>query len=264
MTAAAMAGRLIIDRQHRFFVVSAIIMGLIVFSGFATSLALGRSSFAVPVFLHIHAFFFFGWTVLYLAQNMLVGSDLVALHRRLGWLAVGWIPAMTIMGTFVTVVAVRERHSPFFFQPAYFVVMNLFLIYSFAALAVAAIVLRRRTRWHRVLMFCAMATLLAPAIGRIIPSPLFAPFTSEVTTAFVALFPIAGMIYDRRPGERIHPAWRWGLGTILATQLAIDVIGYSPLAPIIYAGVTAGSPGAIAPPMAFPPPPWAKRATPGS
>jgi hypothetical protein len=64
-----------LDHEDRFFIRSAIGMTLVVFAGFSFQLAMGRSSFALPIFLHIHAFFFFGWTVLYLTQNVLAGPE---------------------------------------------------------------------------------------------------------------------------------------------------------------------------------------------
>jgi len=261
MATATMARASGIDREHRFFITSAIVMTLVIISGFGLSLAMGRSSFAVPAFLHVHAFIFFGWTFLYLTQNLLVGTGWVGLHRQLGWLAVGWIPAMVAMGTYVTIAAARSLHVPFFFQPAYFVVMDPLALYVFAGLATAAIVMRRRTFWHRRLMFCGMAIVVGPGLGRILPMPLFMPYAGEAVFVAVLLFPIAGMIYDLRARGRIHPAWLWGTGAIVAMQIAIEVITFSPLGPAIYRGVTAGSPGAEEAPLAFPPPPWATAKT---
>ncbi len=246
-----------IDRDHRFFVGAAIVMALVVVSGFSMQLALGRSSFAVPLFLHIHAFIFFGWTMLYLVQNLLVGIGSVALHRRIGWIAVAWIPAMMVMGTYVTVQAARMHHIPFFFQPAYFVVMDPLTLYVFAGLAAAAIAMRRQTLWHRRLMFCGMSIILGPGIGRILPMPLFIPYAGEAVFAITALFPLAGMAHDVSTRGRVHPAWYWGLGTIVAMQIAINAITFSPLGPAIFHAITAGSPGAAVAPLDFPPPPWA-------
>jgi hypothetical protein len=165
---------------------------------------------------------------------------------------------MVVMGTYVTVEAVRTLHAPFFFQPAYFIIMNPLSLFVFAGLATAAIILRRRTLWHRRLMFCGMSILLGPAVGRIIPSPLLMPFVGEAVFAVILLFPLAGILHDRRTRQRVHPAWLWGVGTIVAMQLAINAVTFSPLGPAIYRAVTDGSPGATLAPLAFPPPPWAK------
>lgn len=53
-------------------------MVVLVASGFGLQLAMGRSSFAVAIYLHVHAFIFFGWTVLYLVQNALGYTGSVA------------------------------------------------------------------------------------------------------------------------------------------------------------------------------------------
>ncbi len=248
-----------LDREHRFFAGSAVLMALLVFAGFAMSLATGRSSFAVPWFLHVHAFVFFGWTLLYLAQAVLVGTGSVALHRRLGWLAVVWVPAVVAMGTYVTVEAARLGHIPFFFQPAYFVVLNPVTLLTFAGLAGAAIGLRRRSEWHRRLMFCAMALIMGPGVGRLLPLPLCIPFAGETVMGAILLFPLAGIVRDVRTRGQVHPAWLWGVGALAAMQLAVNVITFGPLGPALYRAVTAGSPGAAVDPLAFPPPPWAKR-----
>ena len=127
-------------RGERFFLISAILMTLIIVAGFSNAIAMGISSFRAPLRVHIHAFVFFGWVALYLTQNILAAGSHLALHRRLGWLSVGWIPAMMVMGTFVTVSMAREGYVPFFFQPAYFLIMDPLSVYTFAALAAAAII----------------------------------------------------------------------------------------------------------------------------
>lgn len=239
--------------RERFFLVSAFVMTAAVVAGFSMQLAAGRSSFAAPIRVHIHALVFFGWVALYLTQNILAGAGSLALHRRLGWLATGWVPMMMVMGTLVTVNLVRTAHVPFFFQPAYFLIMDPLTLYVFAGLTAAAIVKRRQTMWHRRLMFCGMTILLGPGIGRLIPMPLLIPYAGEVVFALIMLFPIAGAIRDRRVLGRVHPAWWCGMATITAMQIAINAIAFSPLGLAIYNMVAAGSPGAAVAPLAFPP-----------
>jgi hypothetical protein len=104
----------VIDRERRFFFVSAIVMTLVLVCGFGVQFAMGRSSFGAPFYVHLHALVFFGWAMLYLLQAALIATGSPALHKRLGWLAVAWVPAMIVTGTFVTVVAARTLRVPFF------------------------------------------------------------------------------------------------------------------------------------------------------
>ncbi|TZG29632.1 hypothetical protein FYJ91_01355 [Sphingomonas montanisoli] len=244
------------DRGTRFFQVSAIIMALVLVAGFSVQVAMGRSTFAAPWVVHAHALIFFGWTALYLVQATLAGnSAAISLHRRLGWLALLWVPAMVAAGIAVTVLMVRRGHAPFFFTPLYFLIMNPLTVLTFAGLTGAAIVMRRRTQWHRRLMFCGMTILLGPGFGRLLPMPFLIPLAGWAAFAAIILFPIAGIVRDLRADRRVHPAWWWGVGTIVAMQVGIDLIVMSPIGDAIYAGVTAGSPGAALSPAAYPPPP---------
>ena len=141
-------------------------MAAVIVAGFSFQLAMGRSTFASPLRVHVHAVLFMGWVAIYLAQNILVATDRIALHRRLGWLAAGWMVAMTVSGIFITLVMVRAGTTPFFFQPLQFLVFDPVAVLTFAGLTIAAIVLRRRTEWHRRLHFCGMTILISPAFGR--------------------------------------------------------------------------------------------------
>jgi hypothetical protein len=249
MRAAAPRSR--IGRDERFFFISAILMALVLVAGFSTQLAAGRSTFASPLRFHLHAFVFFGWTALYVAQNSLAATGSLALHRRLGWLAVIWIPLMVVMGMWMTIAGVRTGRLPPFFQPAYFLTMNTLGILGFVALAVAAILLRRNTQWHRRLMFCAMASILGPGFGRLLPMPLFIPWTGLAALAPGFLFPIAGVIRDLRRDGRVHPAWGWGVGTMLALLLLTQVLGTRAPGVAFYELVTSDL-AAPAPPLDFP------------
>jgi ABC-type molybdate transport system permease subunit len=60
------------DSERQFFRVMALVMAAVVVSGFTLNLAMGRSTFAVPVVYHTHAFVFFSWVALYVAQKWLL------------------------------------------------------------------------------------------------------------------------------------------------------------------------------------------------
>ena len=68
--------------DERFVLKSAIVMALIIVAGFSFQLAMGRSTFASPLRVHVHAVLFMGWVAIYLLQNVLVATDRIGLHRR--------------------------------------------------------------------------------------------------------------------------------------------------------------------------------------
>ena len=241
--------------DERFFLKSAIVMAAIIVAGFSLQLAMGRSTFASPVRVHVHAVLFMGWVAIYLTQNVLVATDRIGLHRRLGWVAAVWMVAMTVSGFLVTVTMVRNGTTPFFFQPLQFLVFDPVAVLTFAGLTTAAILLRRRTEWHRRLHFCGMTMLLGPAFGRLLPLPLLQPWSWEAAFAATLLFPLWGMRSDAKRRGRVHPAWLWGFAAILASFVLTQALTYGPAGTAIYQLATDGSPGAAVPPLEFRPPP---------
>ena len=241
--------------DERFFLKSAMIMAIIIAAAFSIQLWMGRSTFASPVRVHVHAVLFMGWVAIYLMQNSLVAVGRIDLHRKLGWVAAGWMVAMVVSGLVVTVAVVRSGTVPFFIQPLHYLIFDPVAVATFAGLTTAAILLRRRTEWHRRLHFCGMTILIGPAFGRLLPMPLLQPWAWEAAFAVALLFPIAGVRADIKRGGRVHPAWRWGIGAIIGSFALTQAVTYSRVGTAIYDAVTEGSPGAAVPPLEFQPPP---------
>jgi hypothetical protein len=241
--------------DERFFLKSAIIMAIIIAAGFSFQLAMGRSTFASPVRVHVHAVLFMGWVAIYLMQNSFVAASRIELHRRLGWVAAGWMVAMVVSGFVVTVAMVRSGTVPFFFQPVHFLIFDPVAVLTFGGLTTAAILLRRSTEWHRRLHFCGMTILIGPAFGRLLPMPLLQPWSWEAAFAITLLFPIAGILTDIRRRGHVHPAWKWGIAAILGSFIITQAVTYSPVGTAIYDRVTEGSRGTAVPPLEFQPPP---------
>jgi len=255
MATLAAGGPIEATKDDRFFLRAAMLMALTVAAGFSLQLAMGRSTFHSPPLVHAHAITFMGWVTLYLLQNVFVATDRMALHRKLGWIGAAWLVPMLVLGCWVTVAMVRRGQVPFFFRPLQFLVFDPVTLFGFIGLTVAAILRRRETAWHRRLHYCGMSLLLGPAFGRLLPMPLLQPWAWEAAFAACLVFPAAGVIADRRRTGRIHPAWRWGIGTIFATLLVTEAVTYSPVGASLYRSVTAGSPGAAVAPLDFAPPP---------
>lgn len=241
--------------ELRFFRISALVMAVLIVTAFTVQFLAGRSSLSARPLVHAHGLAFMGWVVLFTVQAWLGARGALALHRRLGRLAAAWVALLVVMGFWITIDNVQHGLAPFFFQPQYFLIANPLTVLAFAALVTAAVRLRARTDWHARLQIGAMAMILGPAFGRLLPAPLLVPWTFEISALAGLLFPLAGIIRDVRRGEGVHPAWLWTIGMLAGVLLFAQGLAGSPVGDAVYAWVTAGHPGAALPGMAYPPPP---------
>ena len=240
-----------------FFLAMAVAMAATIFVAFIQAHLRGFSTFNSPLIVHAHAVTFMGWVVIYLAQNWFATRGPIALHRQLGWVAASWLVLMLVLGTAVTVYDVRMGRTPPIFQPLHFLVFDPVMLIGAMVLFYSGIALRRRTDWHRRLNLCGMAILTGPAFGRLLPMPLFIPWAYHAALLCTFIWPVIGIIADQRREGRIHPAWAWGIGGMLATEAVTDIISFSPIGLALYRLVTVGSIGETIAPLAFPPLPGA-------
>lgn len=238
-----------------FFAKMAIAMALIVVAGFSMQLAAGRSSFGAPLRVHVHAVLFMGWVAIFVAQSQLATRGPIALHRKLGWLAMGWIAAMLAAAMTVIVAMARNGTVPFFFMPQHFLLADPLTLIGFIGLTGSAIALRKRTDWHARLHVCGMAILTGPAFGRLLPMPLLVPWAFEAAGIGSSLLIVAGMVRDRRVHGAVHRAWWIGLATLVGTLALARVLAFSPAGDAIYKSAVAGYPGAAVAGLEYPPPP---------
>ncbi|PKB14729.1 hypothetical protein B0I00_2327 [Novosphingobium kunmingense] len=242
-------------RGDAFFARMAIVMALTVVAGFSFQLAMGRSTFASPLRVHIHAVLFMGWVAIFVLQSQFATRGPIALHRKLGWLAVGWMFAMLTAAMVVIVAMARNGTVPFFFTPQHFLIADPFTLLGFMGLTGAAVALRRDTDWHARLHVGGMAVLTGPAFGRLIPMPLLVPYAFEAAGVGSALFLVAGMVRDKRRSGAVHPAWWIGMAVLVGTLVFARVLANSPVGDAIYQAAVAGYPGADIPGLEYPAPP---------
>ena len=242
------------NSERKFFRLMAVIMAAVIVAGFSLNLAMGRSTFAVPLAYHVHAFVFFGGVALYLAQNWLIVNNNIARHRTLGMLAYGWVPLMVIMGFVIVITTLRRTGGPFFFDQNEFLFSNLMMLLLFGAMAIVALRARRYTGWHRRLMLTAMSILTGPGLGRLLPMPLLIPHAWRIGILLTLIFPVIGMIADKRRNGHVHPAYWWGVGSVVTVQIIADVLAYSDWGIAVTQAVVEGTTGDARPIPAFLPP----------
>ena len=233
----------------------AIAMALTVVAGFSVQWFMGRSTFAAPLRVHVHAVVFMGWVAIFVTQSWLATRGPLAFHRKLGLIALGWMGLMVAAAMTVIVAMARNGTVPFFFTPQQFLIGDPATLICFVGLTLAAIAKRRETDWHARLHICALAAIMGPAFGRLLPMPLLIPYAFEAAVLAGLVFPLVGAIRDKRVLGRVHPAWGRGALALLATLLLTNLIAYSPVGAAIYRATTAGSPGAVLPGLEYPAPP---------
>ena len=238
----------------RFFTIMMFVMAGVIIAGFSLNLAMGRSSFALPLAFHVHGLIFMGWLALALAQVVTIASGQIALHRQLGRLGYVWVPTMIAAGAMIILVSVRGSGGPFFFAQNEFLISNLAGLAVFGVLALWALRAQRYTGWHRRLMLVAMSALTGPGLGRLLPMPLLIPYAWPIAVCASFIFGFIAMVADWRANGRVHPAYWWGMGINVGGFLASMALAYSPLGYAITEAVIAGTPGAERPMQAFLPP----------
>jgi hypothetical protein len=215
--------------DRSFFLAMAGAIAITVAVGFTVSLARPQTAFAsAPLHVHIHGAVFSLWILVYLIQNILVVRGSIALHRALGMFAAGLAVVMVALGILTTVLALKLHRVPPFFPPGVFLVLDITSVMTFAGLTFAAIALRRDPAWHKRLMLCGTIMVMSPALGRLLPMPLLGPWGSWAVSGTMLLYVLVAALYDRGTRGRIHPAYAWGTGAIVATQLAIAGLSFTP------------------------------------
>jgi hypothetical protein len=232
------------DRE--FFRRMVTVMAAVQVAGFVVHLAAGRSSFAAPTIVHVHAVLAMGWVALFAAQGWLAAAGNKAMHRTLGSIALAWAVAFVAASVLVTVAAVRTQRVPAFFDARHFLVADPAGALAFLALLLVAVA-RRGTDWHPRLQVGAFVMVMGPGFGRLLPLPFLGPYAFEIAALPALGFLAWGALRDRRVAGRIHPAWVVPVVTLAIVLLAARLVGASPLGASMHraaAGTATGGPAA--------------------
>src|SRR5687768_273770 len=212
-------------RDRRFFTGMAVAALLTVFVGFAPSYYLkavlgGQGVFGRPdlsPLLHVHGLVFTTWLVLFLVQTRLVAGRRLALHRRLGYASLAVAAAMVVVGFGAAVDAARRGSAPPGVPPLAFLAIPMADLAIFSILLGGAVWFRNRGDIHKRLMLVATISILTPAIARLPGVLAGGPL---VFFALTDLFAVACLVYDKITRGRVHPAFWWGAGLLVGSQVA--------------------------------------------
>lgn len=228
----------------KFYVTMAAIFVAIAFGGFFGTywLQVARGTFNGSPLLHLHGLLFSLWTLFFFSQATLMANRKVRQHRAWGLLGISLATAMLFIGLAVAIEGMRLRvESGLGDAGRAFAIVPISGITLFAILVTAAIANIRRPEWHKRFMLVATAGILQAAIARFfflaatgggpgMRPGLGPPNTIERTTmpaVLVALLVIAAMVHDWRKYGRVHPAYWWGFGALIAVYVLRPIVGYS-------------------------------------
>jgi len=202
-----------------FFSTMSLVIALVVAAGFGPTYSASLAPPGLPLWVHLHGAVMAGWIILFLAQGALVRHRAVSLHRALGAASIGLVVIMGPLGIATDLLAIRRGAVPPFFSPAGMFASDFCDLILFTALFAWALILRRRSDWHKRLLLCATVLLTFPAIARLLPHASIGldeivPFSIAILVGLALLGPLHDWLKDRRA----HPAYLWGVGLIILVQ----------------------------------------------
>lgn len=228
MALATSSSRMEIERRFFFYMAFAIFSTIV--TGFGSQLVTRRVWFTdFPWQVHVHAIVFSSWIILFVLQSALIAEGRhVELHRRLGWAGAVIGSIMVPLGIAATFMAVARGSITGVFPLGLFLALDVLHIVGFGVLTFAALSLRRQAGWHKRLALCGTILLTAPALSRLFGILHLGGATPVAVIAALMLFIAAAMIFDAALWRRVHPAYWWGAGAVVAVELLVVPIGFSP------------------------------------
>jgi uncharacterized membrane protein YozB (DUF420 family) len=206
-----------------FYTGTGLYLAALVFAGFARSFYLShwfappRGTPDIGPLLVMHGIVFTGWVGLMVVQPMLIAQKKRKLHRRLGYAGAVLAALMVVLGN---LVAIAAMHGGFkgLGDPYAFYSVPFFAIQGFAIAVALAILWRERAETHKRLMVLASVIVVEAGTARL---PLAAVDAGAPFSFFAGgdIVIVAGILYDLWSRGRIHPAWLWGGGAVVASQI---------------------------------------------
>jgi hypothetical protein len=219
-----------------FFFAAHVVLLVVVLLGFSPSFYL-RSAFhhvtQLPTLLYVHGAVLTVWFLLTVMQGLLIRTQRLRLHRRLGYVAAGYAAVVIVFGTLANLKLISEVDSPA--DGENIVVWgNFFTLVMFAAFVLLAVVFRKRPEAHKRLMLLASMSIVGPALARLPRWPIFAGgFEAGRNFAIGGLLTMFALLLtnDVVTRKKPHPASWIGMVLILASLagavfLGITGIGY--------------------------------------
>ncbi len=200
-----------------FFPGIALFVAIAVIGGFARTYFLAGMFWAkLPsAIVHVHGALFTLWIALLVAQVALITAHRPRWHMRLGIAGMFLAPLMLVVGFATLIAAIKRGFAP---PPVlrYIAGVDTMLLSLFAIFVLWAFLARRDAPTHKRMILFATFIIIGPAIAR---WPIAAnPIAFHV---FLNSFPALLVIYDLWTRRSLHRATAWGVGLMIALEIAV-------------------------------------------
>jgi hypothetical protein len=167
-----------------------------------------------PLLLWLHGAAFSTWMAFFIVQSALVRVRKVSVHRFLGWFGAGLATVMVALGFTIAVIMTRFDTAVLHQKDvAAFLSIPFADMIVFGPCVAMAIYWRKRSEYHRRLVFIATCQLMDAAIGR-----FDFWFNHSIFYVGLDLLIALGMVRDWAADGGINKVYRYALPPIIALQ----------------------------------------------
>src|SRR5450631_1125187 len=199
-----------------FYFAMSLLIAIIVAMGFSRTVNgnLLHPPIPRPLILWFHAAAFSGWVIFFMFQSALVRTHNVKWHRFFGWFGAGLGSVMVPLGVVTSIIMGRfdtyQEHLP---GAEAFLIVPFYDMVAFGVFFGLAVLWRKKSEFHRRLIFIATCGLLDAAFGRydyIYNHGLFFPCLDAVI--------LLGVLRDLYVNRRIHKTYAYALPPLMLVQ----------------------------------------------
>ena len=228
--------------ERRFFTWMSAAMAAVAFAGFARTYYLagfndGPRPVLTPV-VHLHGALSTAWILLLILQTRLIANGRRDIHRLMGMAGTGIGAAILATGIFVAISSERRVHTAAtagtLADPYVFLIFPFASIWLFALFVTLGVLKRNRPDAHKRYMLLATASLIVPALARIVTQATQGGVPGVVAVpgvvgavVLVNVFLLAMVIHDLHTRGRVHPVTLWGGAVTVISEVLRFAIGFS-------------------------------------
>ena len=225
-------------RQDRFYFRMSLFCLAIGVLGFVPTywIQVPAGTISLPPLVHLHGLIFTAWLVMLAVQSWLAASGRLRRHRDWGLAGIALATLVVAVGLAAASATLKQRIAEGHVDGGQaFLIVSVAAMAGFAVVFSAAVANIRRPDWHKRLVIVATFFLLPAAVARLIgfllngmrwgswaalrpPPPASSPLRAMLLLDLVIL---VVMLWEWLSDGRVHPAWIWGLGSLLTVHLLL-------------------------------------------